>query len=106
MVTMAGKKDYYEVLGVPRNASQKQIADAYRKLALKCHPDANPGDDKASDKIKEAAEAYDVLRDAEKRARYDQYGHAGVEGGVPQFTDVVDIFEAFRDIFSGSLFGD
>lgn len=106
MVTMAEKRDYYEVLGVPRNATAKQIADAYRRLALKYHPDSNVGDEKAADKFKEAAEAYEVLRDPEKRARYDQYGHAGVEGGVPQFTDVEDIFEAFSDIFGGGMFGD
>ena len=106
MVTMAGKRDYYEVLGVARNATQKEIADAYRRLALKYHPDANPGDERATEKFKEAAEAYEVLSDAEKRARYDQYGHAGVDGGAPHFTEVEDIFEAFGDIFSGGMFGD
>ena len=106
MATMAGKRDYYEVLGIARTATQKEIADAYRRLALKFHPDANPGDERATEKFKEAAEAYEVLSDAEKRARYDQYGHAGVEGGAPHFTDVEDIFEAFGDIFSGGLFGD
>jgi len=103
---MAGKRDYYEVLGVARTASQKEIADAYRRLALKFHPDANPGDEGATEKFKEAAEAYEVLGDAQKRARYDQFGHAGVEGGAPHFTEVEDIFEAFGDIFSGGLFGD
>jgi molecular chaperone DnaJ len=103
---MAGKRDYYEVLGVPRNASEKQIASAYRKLAMKYHPDANPGDSTATEKFKEAAEAYEVLRDASRRARYDQFGHQGVDGGAPHFTDVEDIFEAFGDIFSGGLFGD
>jgi molecular chaperone DnaJ len=103
---MAGKRDYYEILGVARAATPKEIADAYRRLALKYHPDANPGDEKATEKFKEAAEAYEVLGDADKRARYDQFGHAGVEGGAPHFTEVEDIFEAFGDVFSGGLFGD
>lgn len=103
---MAGKRDYYEVLGVARTATQKEIADAYRRLALKFHPDANPGDEGATERFKEAAEAYEVLSDAEKRARYDQFGHAGVEGGAPHFTDLEDIFEAFGDMFSGGPFGD
>lgn len=102
---MAGKRDYYEVLGVQRSATEKQISLAYRKLAMKFHPDANPGDQAATEKFKEAAEAYEVLSDSEKRARYDQYGHQGVEGAA-QFTDVEDIFEAFGDMFSGGLFGD
>jgi len=102
---MAEKRDYYEILGVSRNASAKEIANNYRKLALRYHPDSNPGEDAVA-RFKEAAEAYEVLSDAEKRARYDQYGHAGLEGGAPQFTDVEDIFEAFGDIFSGGLFGD
>ena len=106
MSTMAGKRDYYEILGVSRDASDKEISNSYRKLALKYHPDSHPGDDDAVHRFKEAAEAYEVLSDAEKRARYDQYGHAGLEGGAPQFTDVEDIFEAFGDIFSGGLFGD
>lgn len=103
---MATKRDYYEVLGVDRNATNKEIAAAYRKLALKYHPDANPNDETATERFKEAAEAYEVLSDPEKRARYDQYGHAGIEGGAPQFADVEDIFEAFGDIFSGGLFGE
>jgi len=106
MVTMVDKRDYYEVLGVARNASQKEIADAYRKLALKFHPDANPGDETATERFKEAAEAFEVLNDSQKRARYDQFGHAGVDGAATHFTDVEDIFEAFSDIFSGGLFGD
>jgi molecular chaperone DnaJ len=105
MAQMAAKRDYYEVLGVSRNASEKEIAAAYRKLALKFHPDTNPNDETATEKFKEAAEAYDVLRDASKRSRYDQFGHAGVEGG-PVFHDVGDIFEAFSDIFGGGIFGD
>jgi molecular chaperone DnaJ len=105
---MAGKRDYYEVLGVDRNATEKQIAEAYRKLALKYHPDRNPGDEEAVAKFKEAAEAFEVLNHAEKRAIYDRYGHAGLEGqGVgPQFHDISDIFQAFGDIFGDGLFGD
>lgn len=103
---MAGKRDYYEVLGLQRTATEKEIATSYRKLAMKFHPDANPGDDSATEKFKEAAEAYEVLSDSEKRARYDQYGHQGVEGMAHQFTDVEDIFEAFGDMFAGGLFGD
>ena len=77
---MAEKKDYYEVLGVDRSASADDIKKAYRKLAIKYHPDKNPGNKEAEEKFKEAAEAYSVLSDAEKKARYDQFGHAGVEG--------------------------
>jgi len=104
---MAEKRDYYEILGVPRNATQAEISEAYRKLALKYHPDRNPNDPDAVAKFKEAAEAFEVLNDPEKRARYDRYGHAGLEGGyAPQFHDVADIFRAFGDIFGDSLFGD
>ena len=106
---MAAKRDYYEILGVGRSASDDEIADAYRKLALKYHPDRNPGDEDAVDKFKEAAEAFEVLSNSDKRARYDRYGHAGLEGpggGAPHFRDISDIFEAFGDIFGGGLFGD
>ncbi len=109
MVTMAGKRDYYEVLGVERTATEKIIADAYRKQALKYHPDRNPGDEEAIIRFKEAAEAFEVLSDQHKRARYDRYGHAGVDGpggGSPHFSDVSDIFQAFGDIFGDSAFGD
>lgn len=106
MAPMAEKRDYYEVLGVARTADTKGIATAYRKLALKYHPDSNPGDETAVERFKEAAEAYEVLSDAEKRSRYDQFGHAGVDGSAPHFGDVEDIFEAFSDIFGGGLFGD
>ena len=102
---MASKRDYYEVLGVSRSASDKEIASAYRKLAIKYHPDSNP-DPAATEKFKEAAAAYEVLRDPEKRARYDRYGHAGVDGGAPSFDSVEDIFEAFGDIFGGGIFGE
>lgn len=103
---MASKRDYYEVLGVGRTATGKEIADAYRKLALQYHPDRNPNNPDAVVMFKASAEAYEVLSDDDKRSRYDRYGHAGVEGGVHQFTDVNDIFEAFGDILGGGLFGD
>lgn len=104
------KRDYYEVLGVDRDISSKDLARAYRKLAIKYHPDSNPNDEEAVAKFKEAAEAYEVLSNDEKRARYDQFGHAGVGAGGPGggggFHDVGDIFEAFGDIFGGSIFED
>lgn len=108
MVTMSAKRDYYEVLGVERSASAKEIAESYRKLAICYHPDKNPGDDKAVTRFKEAAEAFEVLNDPQKRARYDRFGHAGLEGpgGARQFTDVNDIFDAFGGIFGDSIFGD
>lgn len=102
---MAEKTCYYEVLKVDRSASKTEIDRAYRKLAIKYHPDSNRDDESAVDRFKEATEAYEVLSDAEKRQRYDQYGHAGVEG-VHQFNDVEDIFEAFGDLFGGGMFGD
>jgi len=112
---MSDKRDYYEVLGVERNASADELKKAYRKLALQFHPDRNPGDAEAERKFKEAAEAYDVLGDENKRARYDQFGHAGLGGmaggggGGRQFSNMEDIFEAFGDIFGGGgggIFGD
>ncbi len=104
---MAGKRDFYEVLGVSKTASQDEIAKAYRKLALKFHPDSHPGDENATVKFKEGAEAYEVLSDPQKRARYDQYGHAGVDGNSGGgFRDASDIFEAFGDIFGGTVFED
>lgn len=107
MPSMAGKRDYYEVLGVKRSATDKQIADAYRKLAIKFHPDKNPGDEEAVVLFKEAAEAFEVLGDGERRARYDRFGHAAFEGGGARgFGDVNDIFAAFGDIFGDSAFGD
>lgn len=104
MASMASKRDYYEVLGVKRDASDKEIAAAYRKLAVKYHPDANPGDAEAVLNFKEAAEAYEVLSDGDKRARYDRFGHAASEQFGQHFHDVNDIFEAFGDIFS-EMFG-
>ena len=99
---MAEKRDYYEVLGVSRSASATEIKKAYRKLALQYHPDKNPGDKEAEEKFKEAAEAYDVLSNDDKRRRYDQYGHAGVGGGAGGFgggMSMEDIFSHFGDIF-------
>lgn len=94
------KRDYYEVLGVPRDAGDEDIKHAYRKLALKFHPDRNPGDQAAEDRFKEAAEAYEVLRDREKRQIYDRFGHAGLEGrGFTGFSGFEDIFSSFGDIF-------
>ncbi len=104
---MATERDYYEVLGVSRTASDGEISTAYRRLAVKYHPDKNPGDDEAVERFKEAAEAFEVLSDQQKRATYDRYGHAGLNGQgfrPHHFTDVEDIFSAFGDIF-GDLFG-
>ncbi|MEZ6092953.1 MAG: molecular chaperone DnaJ [Pirellulaceae bacterium] len=100
------KRCYYEVLGVTRESGEREISKAYRKLAVKFHPDSNPGDDDASTRFKEAAEAYEVLSDSDKRARYDRYGHAGVDGAGAQFGSAEDIFAAFGDIFGGGVFGD
>ncbi|MGC6444256.1 MAG: molecular chaperone DnaJ [Rubripirellula sp.] len=102
---MAEKTCYYEVLRVERSASKAEIDRAYRKLAIKYHPDSNRDDETAVEKFKEATEAYEVLSDQEKRERYDRHGHAGVDG-VHQFNDVEDIFEAFGDLFGGGMFGD
>lgn len=101
------KRDYYEVLEVSKNASADEIKKAYRKLALKYHPDRNPGDKEAEEKFKEAAEAYEVLSDQQKRQRYDQYGHAGMSGaaGGGHFTNVEDILSHFGDIFGDFGFG-
>jgi molecular chaperone DnaJ len=95
-----GKRDYYEVLGVPRTASEGEIKKAYRQLALKYHPDRNPGDTDSEERFKEASEAYEVLRDGEKRDIYDRYGHEGLAGtGFRGFTGFEDIFSSFGDIF-------
>jgi molecular chaperone DnaJ len=101
------KRDFYEILEVQRNASKEEIKKAYRKQAIKFHPDKNPGNKEAEEKFKEAAEAYEILSDDNKRARYDQYGHAGVGGasggggGFGHGMTVEDIFEHFGDIFGG-----
>jgi molecular chaperone DnaJ len=103
-----GKRDYYEVLGVSKNATKEEIKKAYRKQALKYHPDKNPGDKKAEELFKEAAEAYEVLSNDDKRARYDRYGHAGLSGAGGGFSGggmtMEDIFASFGDIF-GDAFG-
>ncbi len=109
------KKDYYEILGVPKDASIEDIKKAYRKLALRYHPDRNPGDKEAEEKFKEISEAYAVLSDSQKRAQYDRFGHAGVEGmgfhGFSDFSEIFssDVFRDFSDIFEsffGSQFGE
>ena len=102
------KRDYYEVLGVERTASEAEIKAAYKKLAIKYHPDRNPGNKEAEDKFKEAAEAYEVLHDAQKRQMYDRFGHEGVSGaagGGAGFSNAEDIFSAFGDIFENLGFG-
>lgn len=109
------KRDYYEVLGVDRGASADEIKKAYRKAALKYHPDKNPGDKEAEEKFKEAAEAYDVLSNPDKKARYDQFGHEGMNAGAGGFSGsggfsgggftMEDIFSQFGDIFGGHFSG-
>ncbi|MBP5306459.1 MAG: molecular chaperone DnaJ [Paludibacteraceae bacterium] len=103
------KRDYYEVLGVEKTASADDIKKAYRKKAIQYHPDRNPGDKEAEEKFKEAAEAYEVLSNPQKRQRYDQFGHAGVDGaaggGAQWSGSMQDIFEHFGDIFGGGFCG-
>jgi molecular chaperone DnaJ len=105
------KRDYYEILGVPKGATADEIKKAYRKVAMQYHPDRNPGDKQAEEKFKEAAEAYEVLSDQDKRAQYDRFGHAGVSGagrggfnGGPGM-NMDDIFSQFGDIFGDDIFG-
>ncbi len=102
---MAAKRDYYEVLGVSRNASAEEIKKAYRKLAIKYHPDKNPNNKEAEEKFKEASEAYEVLSDPDKRSKYDRFGHAATSSTGGQYADMdpYDIFDRFKDIFG---FGD
>jgi molecular chaperone DnaJ len=104
------KRDYYEVLGVSKDATEKELKRAYRKMAMKYHPDQNPDNPDAEAKFKEASEAYDVLKDPQKRQRYDQFGHAGLNSGgfhEQDFQNVSfdDIFSRFSDIFGGDIFG-
>lgn len=105
---MSTKRCFYEVLEITKTSTSVEIKKAYKKQVLQYHPDRNPGDEDATEKFKAAAEAYDILGDDEKRQRYDQYGHAGVQGAHGQgggFHDVGDIFEAFGDLFEGFGFG-
>jgi molecular chaperone DnaJ len=107
------KRDYYEILGVEKNANKDDLKKAYRKLAMQYHPDRNPGDKASEEKFKEAAEAYEILNNDDKRAKYDRFGHDGVRGsgyGSQGFSDINDIFSHFSDIFGGgggsSIFDD
>jgi molecular chaperone DnaJ len=103
------KRDYYEILGVSKSASADEIKKSYRKVAMQFHPDRNPGDKSAEEKFKEAAEAYEILSDQDRRAQYDRYGHAGVSsngrGGHPGGMNMDDIFSQFGDIFGEDIFG-
>jgi len=101
------KRDYYEILGVSKNSSDDEFKKAYRKLAMQYHPDKNPGDKEAEEKFKEAAEAYEVLSDPQKRAKYDRFGHDGLRGGQDfhSYQNVNDIFSHFSDIFGGGFGG-
>lgn len=103
---MANKRDYYEVLGVSKEASADEIKKAYRKLAVKYHPDKNPGNKEAEEKFKEAAEAYAVLSDADKKAKYDRFGHAGVDGAGPDFSGGFgNLNDILNDLFGGGFGG-
>jgi molecular chaperone DnaJ len=102
---MSQKRDYYDVLGVSKTSSDSEIKKSYRKLAMKFHPDRNPDDPEAEGKFKEASEAYSVLSDPDKKARYDQFGHAGLSG-QGGFNSAEEIFSNFSDIFGGDFFSD
>jgi molecular chaperone DnaJ len=102
------KRDYYEILSVSKNATADEIKKAYRKVAMQYHPDRNPGDKSAEEKFKEAAEAYEVLSDADKRAKYDRFGHQAFAPGTSGFhgsPNMEDIFSQFGDIFGDDIFG-
>src|SRR5664279_1449314 len=105
------KRDYYEILSITKSASAEEIKKAYRKVAMQHHPDRNPGDKSAEEKFKEAAEAYEILSDDDKKAQYDRYGHAGVSGNARGggFSgggmNMEDIFSQFGDVFGDDLFG-
>src|SRR6476661_8013346 len=103
------KRDYYEILGVSKGAAADEIKKAYRKVAMQYHPDRNPGDKAAEEKFKEAAEAYEILSDTDKKAQYDRYGHAGVSGNGRGYPgggmNVDDIFNQFGDILGDDIFG-
>ena len=109
MIQNMSKRDYYEILGVGKSASADEIKKAYRKVAMQYHPDRNPGDKAAEEKFKEAAEAYEVLSDTEKKSQYDRFGHAGVSGNGRGFgggnANMDDIFSQFGDIFGEDIFG-
>src|SRR3954466_12441436 len=99
------KRDYYEVLGIERTVTVEEIKKSYRKLAVKFHPDKNPGDKTAEEKFKELSEAYEILSDPQKRALYDQHGHAAFDrrsGGVPRGGGFHDPFDIFREVFGGA----
>ncbi|HCQ83855.1 MAG TPA: molecular chaperone DnaJ, partial [Verrucomicrobiales bacterium] len=103
---MMSQRDYYEILGVSKSASAEEIKKAYRKMAVKFHPDKNPGDKKAEDKFKELGQAYEALSDPQKRAAYDQYGHAAFDGRSRGFGGgggggFHDPFDIFREVFGG-----
>ena len=105
---MAAKRDYYEVLGVDRDADEADIKKAFRKLARELHPDVNPGDPQAAERFREVAEAYEVLSDADTRARYDRFGHAGVDGSslhTDQFMDFGSLSDLLGAFFGDDLFG-
>ncbi|MEO6905781.1 MAG: DnaJ domain-containing protein, partial [Ginsengibacter sp.] len=108
---MSTKRDFYEILGVNKNSTAEEIKKAYRKVAMQFHPDRNPGDRTAEDKFKEAAEAYEVLSDSDKRAQYDRFGHnafgpgRGGGGFSGQGMNMDDIFSQFGDIFGDDMFG-
>ncbi|MDQ6889491.1 MAG: DnaJ domain-containing protein, partial [Bacteroidota bacterium] len=107
---MASKRDYYEILGVNKSVTADEIKKAYRKVAMQYHPDRNPGDHTAEEKFKEAAEAYEILSDPDKRAKYDRFGHSAFSGGrgggfSGHDMNMEDIFSQFGDIFGEDVFG-